>query len=89
MSEETKESKAVSAAVEVIKTTLALATGTLVFSAGLLKEDVEINCVAQHWLVASWFFLGVSIIAGAIAYSRIPVMINEDKPDINDRGWSS
>lgn len=85
MAGETKEAKALSAAVDVVKVTLALATGTLVFSAGLLRDNVKVSSAAKGLLVASWCSLGLSILAGALAYSRVPVMIADDKPDIHDK----
>jgi hypothetical protein len=75
---------ALNAAIEVIKVTITLATGTLVFSAQLLKEDVCISPVGKCWLFFSWVLLGCSIISGALAYARVPVMINEGKPNIKD-----
>ena len=88
MAEETKEAKSLTAAVEAHKTTLALATGTLVFSAGLLKEKIEFSCLAKWLLAICWCFLGVSIVAGAIAHLRVPVMISENKPNIADKWFS-
>jgi len=85
MAEESKESKALSAAVEAVKFSLALATGTLVFSAELLKEEVRIGPPAKVLLAASWCILGISIVAGVLAYLRVPVMISEDKPGIHDK----
>jgi len=89
MSEETNKAKAVSSATDVMKVTMALATGTLVFSAELLKEDVSIGLTAKVFLVASWCFLCTSIIAGALSYMRVPVMISEDNLDIHDKLFSS
>jgi hypothetical protein len=85
MSEKTKEAEAVDAAVDAIKLTMALATGTLVFSAELLKEDVEIGSISKVLLVVSWCLLGISILAGALAYLSVPVMIHEGKPNIGNK----
>jgi hypothetical protein len=85
MSEETKESKSLSAAIEAHKATLALATGTLVFSVQLLKEEIHFGCVGKWLLGSSWCLLGVSIIAGLLVHLRVPVMIFEDKPNIYDK----
>jgi len=85
MAEETKEAKSLASAVDALKATIAIATGTLVFSAGLLKENVQLTCAGNLLLATSWVCLGVSIVAGTLAHLRVPVMIAEDKPDIADK----
>jgi len=85
MGDDSDQSKSLASAVDVIKATLAIATGTLVFSASLLKEQITFGCAAKWLLGISWSFLGVSIIAGTIAQLRVPVMISEGKPDIADQ----
>lgn len=85
MNGQTNKAAGVSAAVDVLKYTLTLATGSLVFSASLLKEDVVITCVGKYLLGVSWCCLGCSIVAGALAFSRVPVMIAEGNADINDK----
>lgn len=72
-------------ATEAVKVTLALATGTLVFSAELLKESISMNNATKYLLVFSWIFLGISIVFGVFAYSRIPVMLKENNLDITDK----
>lgn len=86
MAHETDKAKALAAGVDVLKVTLTLATGTLVFSAGLLTEKVKVGTASKYLLVFSWCSLGISILAGALAYMRVPVMIAEGKCDIED-GW--
>lgn len=85
MPDETKEAKSLTAAVDAHKATLALATGTLVFSAGLLKEQIQFSCVAKWLLAISWCLLAVAIVAGLLVYLRVPIMIAEDKPNISDK----
>jgi hypothetical protein len=85
MPDETKEAKSLTAAVDAHKTTLALATGTLVFSVGLLKENLHFSCWAKWLLGISWCLLGVSIVAGSLVHLRVPMMIAEDKPNIHDQ----
>jgi len=85
MAEETKEEKSLTAAIDAHKATLALATGTLVFSAGLLKEKLNFSCPAKWLLGISWCLLGVSIVAGLLVHLRVPVMIAEGKPNIYDK----
>jgi hypothetical protein len=67
--------------VDLLKFTLALATGSLVFSAGLLKEDIKLNCCAKCFLFVSWVALATSAAAGVLAYMRIPMLIA--KKDFN------
>jgi hypothetical protein len=45
---------AVTAAAEFIKYTLALGTGALVFSAGLVTDNVQLSIFAKWLLVFSW-----------------------------------
>ena len=85
MPDETKEAKSLTAAVDAHKATLALATGTLVFSAGLLKEQIHFGYVSKWLLGISWSLLGVSVVAGLLVHLRVPIMIAEDKPNIYDK----
>lgn len=89
MPDETNKAKALTAAVDVLKVTLTLATGTLVFSAGLLKENVTVSTASKYLLEFSWFALGVSVAAGALAYSRVPVMIGDGQPNIEDQRFKT
>jgi hypothetical protein len=69
--------------VDLLKFTIALATGSLVFSAALLTEDIKLNCWAKCCLFLSWLALATSAAAGALAYMRIPMLIA--KRDFNMR----
>ena len=69
--------------VDLLKYTIALATGSLVFSAGLLTEDIELLCWAKFCLFLSWLALATSAAAGVLAYMRIPMLIA--KKDFNMR----
>jgi hypothetical protein len=73
------------ATMEVLKYTLALGTGALVFGGGLVGEKVALSPVAAQFLVASWLLLGLSVAAGALAYARIPVMLAETNYDLEDK----
>jgi len=59
MAEETKEAKSLASAVDALKATIAIATGTLVFSAGLLKENVQLTCAGKLLLVVRSFNLKI------------------------------
>jgi hypothetical protein len=79
-----REEKALATATEVIKLTMTLATGSLVFSAGILKEALSISDGGKMCLVVAWVSLGTSVICGALAYSRVPIMIAKGKQDLED-----
>jgi len=64
---------------------LALSTGTLVFSAGLLLEKIEPSSIDKLLISASWVVLTVSILTGVISFSRIPMLIAAQKYDVNDK----
>jgi len=76
--------KALESAAEVIKFTVALATGTLVFSTQLVTGDTPLQGVAKVFLFLSWIALVISITSGTLAYSRIPVQIHEQNSDIHN-----
>jgi len=84
MAEETREERALAAATEAVKLTLGLATGALVFSAGLLKEDVQLGHSARCLMAWSWGLLSLAIIAGTLAYLRVPVKTTEGNYDLHD-----
>lgn len=71
--------------IGLLKFTLALATGALVFSAGLLTEDIQINSPAKCFLLFSWIGLAISAAAGVLAYMRIPMLIAEQNFDMRDK----
>jgi len=69
---------------DLLKITTAFATGALVFSAGILEDKVKIPPNAIIPLVGSWILLGLAAASGVLAYSRIPVLLAEEKYDIED-----
>lgn len=82
---DSNEFKAITIALDVIKLTLALATGSLVFSAGLLTEKLTFSCALRFWLIGSWILLGVSVIGGVLGMMRIPMIVHDGNPDVNDK----
>lgn len=64
---------------------LALATGALVFSAGLIKPDYQMSSGARVLLLASWCLLAMSVLGGMFAYMRIPVMLSEQNYNLEDK----
>ena len=55
------------------------------FSAGLVGNKIALPVSAKGFLVASWILLTFSVIAGVLAYSRIPVQLAEENYDLEDR----
>jgi hypothetical protein len=72
-------------AADFVNYLLALGTGALVFSAELLKKDYPMSAAARVLILLSWCLLGISIIGGILAYMRIPVMLSEQKYDLEDK----
>jgi len=71
--------------IDLLKFTLALSTGALVFSAGLLTEDIKLNFPAKCFLFLSWLALATSAAAGVLAYMRIPMLIARRNYDMRDK----
>jgi len=81
--EQLKSENGLKQIVDLLKFTIALATGSLVFSTGLLTEDINLSCWAKLFLFLSWIALTTSAAAGVLAYMRIPMLIA--KRDFNMR----
>lgn len=77
---------ALQTAADFIKFTVALGTGSIVLSIGLVTSDLVLPLSAKCLLVLSWLSLGISILFGAIAFSRIPVKMEEGDANLTD-GW--
>ena len=67
-----------------LKFSLALATGSLVFSAGIVKETINLSIETKCLLVASWVILGGSVVSGVLAYMRIPILIAKKDYNLRD-----
>jgi hypothetical protein len=79
------QKEALLAGTEFLKYTLALTTGALVFGAGLIGNKSIAGTFASTSLVASLILLGVAVAAGALSYSRIPVMLHHSNYDLEDK----
>jgi len=86
--EEPPEKAALTTAADFIKYTTALGTGTLVFSAGLTAENVDLSGFAKACLIASWLLLAISVALGVLTYSRIPIKLAEKNYDTQDKWFS-
>lgn len=73
------------AAAEFLKYSVAFATGSLVFSAGLVGEKIALPSLATNFLIAAWVLLTLSVVFGVAAYSRIPIQLAEQNYNIEDR----
>jgi hypothetical protein len=79
------EKSALISAANFLKFMVALATGSLVVSAALLANKIDLTPPGVVLLVISWAAFALSIVAGVIAYSRIPIKFaNKDYDIIND-----
>ena len=78
------EKTALVAASEFVKFTTAFGTGALVFSVGLVSDKVILTAWAKGFLIASWALLLISVVAGVLAYSRIPVMLAAKNYNLQD-----
>ena len=76
-----KKSALVSAA-NFIKFIVALATGALVVSALLIANQISLSTPGVVLLILSWLALALSVLAGVIAYSKIPTKFADKDYDI-------
>lgn len=81
----TPQKEAFLSAGEFLKYSLTLATGALVFSAELVKEDVALPMTAKLVLVFAWITLLVSVISGILTFARFPVQMAASNYDLEDR----
>jgi hypothetical protein len=75
MSEANPGKDALEKATDLLKVTVALSTGALVFSAGLTKEHLDFALWQTLVLVAAWALLAVAAASGLMAVSAIPPML--------------
>lgn len=81
----TNGKSALVAAADVVKYLTALATGAIVFSAGLLSEKIFLSGGAKVWIFLSWFLLAVSVAGGLLAGMRVPVQLSKQNYDLEDK----
>ena len=70
---------------DFLKYSLTLATGALVFSLELVKEDVSLTAAAKWLLVFAWVLLLVSVIGGVLTFARFPVQMADSNYNLADR----
>jgi hypothetical protein len=73
---------ALKAAGEILKVSTGLATGALVFSVGLLPSAASTGPVIHAILAITWVILFLSVIGGVLAQSAIPVLMAENRLDL-------
>ncbi|MDB5071513.1 MAG: hypothetical protein JWM87_2624 [Candidatus Eremiobacteraeota bacterium] len=76
--------KALDVGADFIKVSVSLATGAFVFGIGLFANTGVLLDWERVALVLAEIALITSIVAGYGAYSRVPIMLHRDKPDIHD-----
>jgi hypothetical protein len=69
---------------EVLKVTLTLATGALVFGAGLVKDYATFPGFSYVTVLLAWVLLGLSAGAGILALSAVPMMLSKSNYDLED-----
>ena len=72
------------AGAEIVKYLMALATGAIVFSAGLLNDKVFLPSSAKWFILISWGALATSAAGGILASMRIPIQLSEQNYDVED-----
>lgn len=72
------------AGAEIVKYLMALATGAIVFSAGLLNDKVILPPAAKWFILISWGALAFSTLGGILASMRIPIQLSEQNYDVED-----
>ncbi|MBV9748255.1 MAG: hypothetical protein JO157_05530, partial [Acetobacteraceae bacterium] len=73
---------ALKGAGDIIKLSTSLATGALVFSVGLLGGAAGYAPWTRRLLAVTWCLLFLSIATGVISQAAIPVLMSEEKYDI-------
>lgn len=72
-------------AAELLKLTLALSTGALVFGASLIEKKLPFTGWLKVSIVAAWALLAIAAGAGILAISAIPMMVAKSNYDLEDR----
>jgi hypothetical protein len=83
---ESPDKSALVSVANFIKFIVALATGSLVVSAALIANKINLSALGVVLLIISWLAFALSVGAGVIAYSKIPIKFeNKDYGITNDR----
>jgi hypothetical protein len=82
--QESSAKDAIDRAADVLKLTLALATGALVFGADFIKEQVVLSSITRLMVMIAWGLLGASAAAGILALSAIPMMVAKQNYNLED-----
>src|SRR5713101_351001 len=75
---------ALKAAGDIIKLSIGLATGALVFSVGLLPNSPLYTLFVRGCLVAAWTLLLLSIGTGVLSQAAVPVLMDDQDYDIEN-----
>jgi hypothetical protein len=70
---------------DLLKLTLTLSTGALVFGVGLTKEQPGFSGLTKWAILIGWILLGLAAASGIIAISAIPVMMAKSDYDLENK----
>ena len=70
---------------ELLKLTLSLSTGALVFGAALVKEQLDFSGATKWAVIWAWTLLALAAASGILAISAIPMMIAKSNYDLEDK----
>jgi hypothetical protein len=76
------------AAGDIIKVSTGLATGSLIFSVGLIGNAPGYSLTIRGLLVVSWVLFAISIILGVMSQAVIPVLMAHQDYNIEDRWFT-
>jgi hypothetical protein len=77
--------EALQSASEFLKLTVTLATGALVFGAGLVKDASTLGLVSRLLIVGSGLLLGAAAATGVLALAAIPMMLERVDYEVRDK----
>jgi hypothetical protein len=77
--------EALQSAAEFLKLTVTLATGALVFGAGLVKDALSLGIISRWLIVVSGLLLGLASAAGILALAAIPMMLERVDYEVRDK----
>lgn len=70
---------------ELLKLTLSLSTGALVFGAALVKEQLDFSGATKWAVIGAWVLLSLAAASGILAISAIPMMVAKSNYDLEDK----
>jgi uncharacterized membrane protein YiaA len=81
----TPDSGGLDSAADFIKVSTGFAAGSLVFSVGLVNSASNLSNNARGFIFLAWITLFVAMVAGVLAFSRIPIQKAAKDYDLEDK----